>query len=215
MEDGNLLERWMPFGESLGAPHRDLRRAAGETRMAMVESLVVALRNRDDDLQLTNHCARVASLAEVIGRVVGLSEDLCRALRAAAQLHEIGMLTVPLELLQKPGPLANDELGLIRAQARLGAEIVRSVHGDLVASLVEHQYRDLEDLHRLLPLDGAELLMAGILRAVDVFDTVTYPRPYQAPLRGDSRAELFRSGAGSKFHPRIVQMLLEIQPSAS
>lgn len=215
MDHGNILERWMPSAESFGAPQRDLRRAAGETRMAMVESLVVALRNRDEDLQLTNHCARVASLAEVIGRVMGLSEDLCRALRTAAQLHEIGMLTVPQELLHKPGPLDREELALVRAQARLGAEIVRSVHGDLVASLVEHQYRDLEELHDLLPRHGAELLMAGILRAVDVFDTVTYPRPYQSPLRGDSRAELLRSGAGSKFHPRIVQMLLEIQPSAS
>lgn len=215
MDDGNFFESWMPLGQGLGSSQRDLRRASGEARMAMVESLVVALRNRDAELQLTNHCARVASLAEIIGRVVGLNEEQCRALRAAAQLHEIGMLTVPMELLQSPERLADEELSIVRQQARFGAEIVRSVHGDLAAALVEHQYRDLDELHRILPEDGSELLMTGILRAVDVFDTVTYPRPYQQPLRGDSRAEMLRSGAGSRFHPRIVKMLLEIQPSAA
>jgi putative two-component system response regulator len=179
----------------------------GETQLYMRTVLDLALELKDPTDLVAAHCTRVAALSTSIAEALGIGEQDRDLLRRAAQLHEIGIVGLPVDLLQRADPLAEEELEQVRAHAKLGAEIVRASHGDRVAQLVLYQYADYQQMQEMR-LSADDLLLAGILRVADVVDAVTVPRAYQNPLPGDERREVLRRGIGSKFHPVAVHSLL-------
>lgn len=185
----------------------------GSTQRTMVRTLVYALDARNPQLEIIEHSALVSRLASLIAERVGVTEGDRYLLRSAAQLHEIGMLTVPAELLVRSAPLTRAELERVRSQAAVGAEIVRAAHHPRVALLVENQYLDYRELQRDPRIGPRDLLLAGILRVADVITAVTWPRPYQDPMPASVRDEVLRSGAGTRFHPLAVHFALQLPPN--
>lgn len=182
----------------------ELRETMEETSLRLSSALVIAFDARDPEMEIVAHSSRVARLAEEIAQRVGLSEGEREVVARAAQLHEIGMISVPLELLQRPSPLSANELARVRFQATVGAEIVRSTYDARTALLVARQYDDYAALAAAGEVEAADLLLAGILRVADVIDAVTSPRPYQDPMPRSRQVEVLRTGLGSKFHPLVV-----------
>lgn len=181
----------------------------GATYLAMASALTFGLEARNARLLFVEHCTRVARLADHVAAELGVEADARGVLGAAAQLHEIGMISVPAAVLEAPARLDPQDRALIRGHAAVGAQIVRATHSERTARLVEHQYTDFARLQQVLPDDG-DLLLAGILRAADVFDAVTHPRPYQDRLRPTHRERILVQGSGSRFHPRAVEVLLHM-----
>ena len=177
-----------------------------EVEFEMTAALAQALEGRATTSQILDHCRRVANLACAIGALVDLSPDEDERLRRAAQLHEIGMVGVPGDLLVKRSKLSPEELSRVRAQARVGAEIVRSSHDFATARLIEWQYEDYIEI-RQATVDSREVLLSGLLRVADVHDAMTAPRPYQPPLPESQWRQVLQLGSGSKFHPAAVYAL--------
>jgi putative nucleotidyltransferase with HDIG domain len=183
------------------------------TYLAMASALTFGLDARNARLQFVEHCTRVAHLADRVARELGVPADARDVLAAAAQLHEIGMISVPVQILEAPMRIAPEDRALIREHAAVGATIVRATHSERTARLVEHQYTDFARLQQVFS-DPEDLLLAGILRAADVFDAVTHPRPYQERLRPTHRERILVQGSGSRFHPRAVEVLLHMEAHA-
>lgn len=192
--DADLAPRHNPFGA---------------TYLAMASALTFGLEARNATLFFVEHCTRVASLADHVATALGVPADARDVLSAAAQLHEIGMISVPAGILEAPTRLLPEDRALIREHAAVGAVIVRATHSERTARLVEHQYTDFARLQQVFS-DDPDLLLAGILRAADVFDAVTHPRPYQDRLRPTHRERILVQGSGSRFHPRAVEVLLHM-----
>ncbi|HEX7241251.1 MAG TPA: HD domain-containing protein [Longimicrobiaceae bacterium] len=186
-----------------------------DTQLDLAAALTFALYAGEPRLRVGEHCARVARLVGRMARELEIVGDHRRALLRAAQLHEVGMIAVPLELVEFPGRLAPDQLARIRAQALFGAEIVRKTEGLLTAWLVQHQYTDHQVLRRRFPDHGRELLLAGLFRVADVADALTVPRPYQDRLPEARRRDVLFQGSGTRFHPEAVEALLEMGPLAA
>ena len=189
--------------------HATLHNPFGTTYLAMASALTFGLEARNEKLQFVEHCTRVAHLADCVAAELGVPEDARDLLGDAARLHEIGMISVPAAILEAPTRLDPEDRALIREHAAVGAQIVRATHSERTARLVEHQYTDFARLQELFG-DDVDLLLAGILRAADVFDAVTHPRPYQDRLRSTHRERILAQGAGSRFHPRAVEVLLHM-----
>ena len=187
----------------LGSLHEEL----ANTEVELTHALTVALRTREPVRQLVAHSTRGVVLVDWIATALSLGEPEYEHLQLAAQLHEIGMITVPLRLLERPGPLSEAELGRVRSQAALGAEIVRSYHSGRTALLIESQYADHRELLESFPEGSMDVLLAGILRVADVFDTMGHPRPYQGTAGVEERLDVLRAGRGSRFHPEVVDAL--------
>ncbi|HEU4883361.1 MAG TPA: HD domain-containing phosphohydrolase [Longimicrobium sp.] len=183
------------------------------TYLAMASALTFGLEARNARLCFVEHCTRVADLADHVAAELGVPEDARDLLGAAARLHEIGIISVPAEILEAPTRLVPEDRALIREHAAVGAAIVRATHSERTARLVEHQYTDFARLQQVFP-DDVDLLLAGILRAADVFDAVTHPRPYQDRLRSTHRERILVQGSGSRFHPRAVEVLLHMGAQA-
>lgn len=185
--------------------------AAGSARLRseMASTLMFALGTRETTLHILQHSTRVAALACAIAERVSATEREVEELGTAAGMHEIGMLSVPPDLLLRRSRLSPDELERVRGHAAVGAEIVRPLHGDRAARLVERQYEDYDALRRRTR-DSRELLLAGILRLADVFDAMKEPRPYQAPVPDAGWRYIVHAGSGSKFHPAAVYALFHL-----
>ena len=189
--------------ESGFAPKESLR-----VKKSMTSAFVFGLEVRDAEMGIVGHCAAVAMLARSLGAIMDISESDAYILDTAAQLHEVGMFAIPPDLLKRSSPLTLEELERIRSQAQISAEIAGMMHHPRVRSLIEHQYDDHAELEGVLPPE--DLLLAGILRVADVLAATTWPRPYQAALPRESRAQLLRLGAGSRFHPLAARLALEV-----
>lgn len=184
-------------------------RLADDTELEMMCALTFSLRVRDPYLGLVNHCTRVAMLVDRLADALELDDDARDDVRAAARLHEIGMIAVPLELVYRAGRLTPRELDRVREQAAVGAEIVATIHEPRTARVVRNQYLDFDELKREVPQGSQDVLLSGILRVADVVDAIMNPRPYQAPHpRGYCKTVLER-GAGTRFHPSVVAPLLQ------
>lgn len=184
---------------------------AGDTQLEMGAALMFGLERKNKRLRFVEHCARVAALVDSMAGVLRLAEDERADLCAAAQLHEVGMIAVPTDLIEKPSHLDEATVARIRQQASIGAEIVRITLGDRVSLLVETQYADFDSLRARLSPNSIETLLAGLLRAADVFDTMRHPRPYQADLDPTLGPVVLRTGEGTTFHPLALESLKQLR----
>lgn len=187
------------------------RTRAGNVQLEMGTALIFGLEQRNMRLGFIEHCARVAGLVDRMADTFFLTDAERADLYAAAQLHEIGMLAVPPELIESPAPLDEAALARLRAQAGVGAEILRPTRTTRTCMLVEHQYTDFDEIRLRFRAGSREVLLAGILRAADALDAMLHPRPYQADLDPALPPLILRSGRGTNFHPQAVESLLQIE----
>ena len=180
-----------------------------DVEQAMTSTFARTLAMRSTTSQIVEHSRRVVALVAAIGDLVEVRGPEWERLQLAARLHEIGMITVPTDLLTRRSQLSPAELDAVRAQARMGAEMVRVSHNAETARLIERQYDDYRYLRRSV-LDSRELLLAGILRIADVYDAMVMPRPYQEPVPEGRLRQVLRIGSGTKFHPAAVFALLHL-----
>jgi response regulator RpfG family c-di-GMP phosphodiesterase len=182
--------------EAMRSVHRDI-----------VNALAATIAARDPYMH--GHSTRVAALCRRVATTLKLEEEEIDLLETAALLHEIGKVSVPVELLHKTGTLTAEELECIRGHARVGAEIVGQVPAlREAAPLIEHQGTDYDELGSHQNADSSEFLLTGVLRVVDAYDAMTHARSYRGALTRDYWESALLRGAGSRFHPGVVNALL-------
>jgi response regulator RpfG family c-di-GMP phosphodiesterase len=195
-------------GEMWRELHR-MQRVMREMQRDTVKALAATVAARDPFMH--GHATRVAELCRSVGTELRLAEEQIGLLETAALLHEIGKASVPLELLHKTAPLSAGELERIRAHAKVGADIVRGVPAlARVAPVIEHQGTDYADLQARQDPRVPELMLAGILRVVDVWDAMVSARSYRGAMPPEYCERTLRSGAGTRFHPGAVEAVLRL-----
>lgn len=186
-----------------------LRREVEDARAEMVQALARTIGARD--VYMNGHCERVSDMCRKIALVLNLNDERTRLMVNAAQLHELGKISVPVELLHKTEPLDTAELERIRGHFKVGAEIVRGVPSlQPLAPIIEHLGTDHAELARDVAPDAPEYLLIGILRVVDVWDAMTHERAYRPAMSRGYWEPLLRDGAEDRFHPAAVAALFRV-----
>lgn len=162
------------------------------------------------------HTFRVGEMSRELGRLVGLPPGELALLRQAAPLHDVGQAGIPVQLLEKPGPLSPREFALVQRHASLGHRILsRSDQPALkAAAVIALQHHERWD-GRGYPqgLAGPEIhLHARIVSLVDAFDAMFSSRAYRSPLSLDKALGIIRSQRGSHFDPQLVDLFLDNLP---
>jgi putative nucleotidyltransferase with HDIG domain len=147
------------------------------------------------------HCAGVAEIAEGIASSMGLDEAKRRLLRRAALLHDVGKLGVSNLILDKRGPLSDDEWRAVRRHPRLSLIILRGVPALAdVARLSSTHHERLDGSGYPYGLLASELnLTDRILQVADVADALTSERPYREALAPDEVLAIMRYDAGKRL----------------
>jgi HD-GYP domain-containing protein (c-di-GMP phosphodiesterase class II) len=175
---------------------------------ARVRALMVSLGAKDTSTE--EHTRRVAMLAVELGEQLGLSPGRLRSLAIGGLLHDIGKLSVPESILNKPGSLDDDEYGVIKLHPERGRELLSELGGfdEAVARLVLDHHERLDGTGYPRGIEGAELDIATrILAVCDVYDALVSPRVYRPAWPQDRALALLRDESDVAFDARCVDAL--------
>lgn len=164
------------------------------------------------DPYTAGHQQRVAVLGEAVARKSGLPDDTCRTVFLAGIIHDLGKISVPSEILAKPGRLTDAEFRLIRAHPQTGADILRTVDfpWPIARIVAQHHERCDGSGYPAALRSDAILREARILAVSDVVEAMAAHRPYRPALGIDAALLEIRSGRGDRFDPATVDACLEL-----
>jgi len=176
-----------------------------------IDVLLSVLNERDS--LLAHHLTDVADLAEAVSRRLDVAPAQLATIRQAAELHDVGKLAIPEEILTKPSPLTDDEWEFVRRHTLIGERILASAPalraaGEIVRS--SHERWDGDGYPDRLA--GGEIpLGSRIIAVCDAFDAMTSSRPYASVLsRQQAIRELIRC-SGTQFDPEVVDAFAGVQ----
>ncbi len=151
------------------------------------------------------HARRVSLYAAGTAKRMGLSPAQVATVRRAGELHDIGKVETPAEIVNKPGPLSAEEYEVVRRHADLGGWIVAGLGDAELAAIVRHHHERLDGDGYPHGLAGAEIpLGARIVAVADTFDAVASGRPYRPARRAREALELLDAEAGGQLDPEAV-----------
>ncbi len=162
------------------------------------------------DYYTRGHGDRVSRGSIMIARKIGMSSARTEAIRFAGMLHDVGKLGVPTQVLQKTGPLTEDEFAAIQLHPMRGLEIVREI-GFLFEALngIMHHHERIDGRGYPMGLAGHEIPeFARVIAVADAFDSMTSTRSYREAKSIDQGVAELRRGAGTQFDPVIVEAFI-------
>jgi HD-GYP domain-containing protein (c-di-GMP phosphodiesterase class II) len=173
-----------------------------------VRSLMVRLAEKDAYTE--GHTRRVALRAVLVGEALGLPGGRLRTLAIGGLLHDMGKLSVPDSILQKPGPLDDHEFAVIRRHPEWGNRLIAELGGfpDGVQRLVIDHHERLDGRGYPHGRSGGELnLETRILTTCDVYDALITKRVYRDAWSIERALGLLREEIGAAFDPACVAAL--------
>jgi PAS domain S-box-containing protein/putative nucleotidyltransferase with HDIG domain len=164
------------------------------------------------DPYTAGHERRVAQLAVEIASAMGASGDELDGLRLAALIHDVGKISVPAEILSKPGRLSVDEFNLIKEHAQAGHTILRAIDFEQpIAQIVLQHHERLDGSGYPNGVRGDKLLLQSRAIAVaDVYEAMTSHRPYRPALPKEAAFAELSEGAGVRYDARAVDACLQL-----
>lgn len=149
---------------------------------AAIVSLALTIEARDPFT--SGHCQRLAECANGLGRAIGLSPDELTILSRGAYLHDIGKVGIADAILLKPGPLSRDEYREMQRHTVIGDRLCAELRSlRRVCPIIRHHHERLDGSGYPDGLRGDGIpLLAQITGIVDVFDALTFARPYRGAL---------------------------------
>ena len=195
------------------AHHTSARRSDAE--LAGMEALLSALTARDH--YTGEHSQRVVKLAVSVAQHLGLSEAQTHEVEQVGLLHDIGKVGIPDAILQKRGPLSDQEWELMRQHPAIGARILAGTRTlAYLAPAVHAEHERYDGTGYPDGLRGTAIPLASrITFACDAYHAMTSDRPYRAALRPDQAQRELRAGAGGQFDPDVVEALLHVLGTSS
>jgi putative nucleotidyltransferase with HDIG domain len=173
-----------------------------------VRALTQLLGEKDESTE--EHTRRVALRAVQVGEELGLPPGRLRALAIGGLLHDIGKLSVPERILQKPGSLDEDEFEVVKRHPERGIKLLRELGGfaTTIHELVHSHHERLDGDGYPRGLSGCDLsLDTRILTVCDVYDALVSARVYRAAWSHEAALALLRQESGAAFDERCVAAL--------
>jgi putative two-component system response regulator len=185
-----------------------LKRYTDELDSAEAVLLTLALTIESRDAYTQGHCRRLANYATSLGVELGLTSEELKALYRGAFLHDLGKICVPDGVLQKAGPLTEEEYALMKRHPVVGEALCGPLRAlRPVRPIVRHHHERLDGSGYPDALRGDDVpFLAQILSIVDVFDALTTDRPYRgAHTVDDGCRELEDEAAKGWKRPDLVE----------
>jgi HD-GYP domain-containing protein (c-di-GMP phosphodiesterase class II) len=185
-------------------------RELSQSYLDTVNIVMKAVEARDSYTR--GHSERVSALAKAIGNQMKLSEEQLFNLEIGSLLHDVGQISIPDAILQKPGPLEDDEYARVKRHPEDGKKMVEPVSylDEAIPTILYHHER-FDGSGYPEKLQGEQIPLSGrIIAVADVFDALTNDRPYRDRLPTQKAVQMIKDGKGSKFDPAVVDVFLGV-----
>jgi putative nucleotidyltransferase with HDIG domain len=187
---------------------RELERSLSKVQKSM-EATIEAVSHTVEtkDPYVAGHQKRVSQLACTIAKEMGLTAWQIDGIRVAGMLHDIGKITVPTEILSKPGKLSRIEFSMIKDHPKVAYDILKNIEFDWpIARIVVQHHERMDGSGYPYGITGKDILLeAKILAVADVVEAMSSDRPYRPALAiEEALAELAR-GDGTLYDSDVVR----------
>jgi PAS domain S-box-containing protein len=181
-----------------------------EVLTAMVGAMSTAMEMREP--HTAGHQSRVAEIACAIAKEMGLTEDSIEELLLAAKVQDIGMISIPTEILIKPGRLNEGEMAMIRQHPDTGYNILKGIPFAMrIAEVVRQHHERLDGSGYPRGLKGDEILLgARILAVGDIVDAMASSRPHRPALGLAAALEEIQRKAGTQLDADVVRVCINL-----
>jgi len=164
------------------------------------------------DLYTVGHQRRTTDLACTIAQEMGLSRSQRDAIRMAGIMHDIGKISIPAEILIKPGRLTETEFSLLKTHPRVGYDILKEIEWPHpIAEIVLQHHERMDGSGYPQGLSGEDILLeARILAVADVVESMNSFRPYRPALGIDIAMEEISNNKGILYDTDVVDSCLRV-----
>ncbi|MBN2542396.1 HD-GYP domain-containing protein [bacterium] len=153
------------------------------------------------------HQKRVTQLVCRIAEEMGLDKDTIYGLKLAAMVHDVGKITIPLEIINKPGKLTTEEYNIVKTHSEAGYNILKAIESPWHIAQIVHQHHERlngSGYPRGISTDDI-LLESRILAVADVVEAMTADRPYRKGLGINVAIDEITSNSGVLYDESVVE----------
>lgn len=164
------------------------------------------------DAYTAGHQRRTTEIARAIAFEMGLSKQIIDGIRMAGVIHDLGKISVPAEILSKPGKISESEMSLIKQHPQAGFEILKGIDFNWpVAEIVLQHHERLNGSGYPYNLQGDQILLeARIIGVADVIEAMASHRPYRPALGIDDAFEEITMNRGILYDPDVVDASIDL-----
>lgn len=191
----------------------ELQQSFERLRRAMEGTIkAIALTVEMKDPYTAGHQRRVTQLACAIAKEMRLSEEQIEGIYMTGVIHDIGKISVPAEILTKPGQLTEIEFSLIKTHPEVGYDILKMIEFPWpIAKIVLQHHERMNGSGYPSGLSGEEILLeARILGVADVVEAMASHRPYRPALGIDRALEEISQNRGVFYDTEVVDACLKL-----
>lgn len=181
-----------------------------KTMMATIQAITLTVESRDP--YTAGHQRRVSDLARTIATRLSWSTEQIDEVRMAALVHDLGKISVPAEILNKPGRLTPSEFNMIKEHPRVGYEILKTIDFPWpVAEIVYQHHERLDGSGYPQGLKNGKIHpVSRVLAVADVVEAMLSHRPYRSAFSPLEVAAEIKKGSGTLYDPQTVKACLDI-----
>lgn len=160
-----------------------------------------------------NHVKRVGEIVEFLAEKAGVAEEDLTYLKMASMLHDIGKLTVPEHILNKPGKLTEEEFSIMKTHSASGHSLLRNSRKELLrlASVIAQEHHENYDGSGYPNgLKGDQItLISRIVAIADVYDALGTKRVYKEAWTNEAINKFMQEQTGKKFDPELMTIFFD------
>jgi HD-GYP domain-containing protein (c-di-GMP phosphodiesterase class II) len=162
------------------------------------------------ELRTAGHGDLVARYTEIIARALRLPAEQTADLVYAARVHDVGKIFVPERILNKPGPLTDEEFARVRRHAEVGAEIVAMLpHSENMCAAIAHHHQRFDGSGYPDGLIGEQIpVWARIIALTDAYANMLTEQSISAARTSDQALDELAKMSGTRFDGMLVRLLL-------
>ena len=191
----------------------ELRQSYGKLQKAMHGTIhAIGLTVEMRDPYTAGHQRRVSQLACAIAREMSLPEEQIKGLHTGGLVHDIGKISIPADILSKPGGLSKTEFALFKDHPQVGYEILKGIEFPWpVASMILQHHEKMDGSGYPEGLSGDEIILeARILLVSDVVEAMCSHRPYRPALGMDKALEEIAKNTGVLYDYDVANACLRL-----
>ncbi len=182
-----------------------------QSRAETIHKLARAAEFRDNET--AQHTIRMGHYCEILAQSAGQSDEFCKKIKIAAQLHDVGKIGISDSILLKPGKLTKGEFKEMKKHTEIGYRILKDSKSEMLnlgamIALTHHEKFNGAGYPR--ELHGAAIPLPGRIGAIcDVFDALTSKRVYKPAMDLNGALEILEKEKGEHFDPELLDMFFE------
>jgi putative two-component system response regulator len=201
------------LGKMVQERTEELRTTLNDLQKAMqgiVHAMVLTIESRDP--YTAGHQQRVTQLTSALAQEMGLSEKEIEGVKMASLIHDIGKISIPAEILSKPGKLTEIEFSLVKTHAQAGYEILKDIEFSWpIAQIVLQHHERLDGSGYPLGLKDKKILLeAKIIGVADVVEAMASHRPYRPGLGIEKALEEISQKKGTLYSTEVSDICIKL-----